>query len=298
MTPVDLVFSVCASPDLDTWGVVSQHLQARIHASSFRVIVPDHEVDLFVAHTSPGIRVIPESRYVGDFRDELQKRLPASNQHRLGWYLQQMIKLVVLAELPANPTALVWDADTLPIHNLTFLTPTGQLRFFTSRENHAPYFAAIDRLLGMKKTVPFSFIAQCFPVQGLWVQEFIRVIEEKHQQPWRSAILNSIDFSQKSGFSEYETLGTFFSQRYPRQVEFAHPRWLRRGNSRLGGIHRIESPFLRPSVAWYRFIAFEGWDPVNRKPPWMILLGWPFKILVDKAYHSIRWLMRVGRPSR
>lgn len=297
MTPIDLAFSVCASPGLDTWSVVSQHIPDRIHATSFRVIVPDHEVDLFRDHTNPRIQVVPESRYVGDFPDELRKRLPGSNRHRLGWYLQQMIKLTVLAELSANQTALIWDADTLPIHNLTFLAPTGQLRYFASRENHAPYFAAIDRLLGLNKIVPFSFIAQCFPIHGLWMQEFIRAIEEKHQQPWQRAILNAIDFNQASGFSEYETLGTFFSHRHPQQIDFAHARWLRRGNSRLGGICRIESPLLRPLVARYRFVAFERWDPINRKPPWRILLGWPFKVLVDKAYHSSRSLTQVSGSS-
>ena len=78
----------------------------------------------------------------------------------------------------------------------------------------------MQRLLGLKKQVTYSFIAQCFAVKGSWVD----------------SMLHSIDFNQASGFSEFELLGNYAARFHGDEMALATTKWNRRGNRLIGGI--------------------------------------------------------------
>ena len=75
-------------------------------------------------------------------------------------------------------------------------------------------------MLKYDKSVPFSFVSQCLPVYSDWVIEFKKVIEHLHDKNWFDAILDNTNLNQLSGFSEYETLGTFFVNNYKEKFTF------------------------------------------------------------------------------
>jgi len=267
------LISVCCLKDIETWEITSGFMVRNIAAKEYRVIVPDEEIEEFVKKSPAQFKVIGESRYTKQFRDQLLKLLPQDKKSQFGWYLQQFIKLLAIKDNEENAIVLIWDADTAPIKKLDFITPDGKLVYYKSTENHTPYFETIQKLTGLKKIVSFSFIAQCFPIKVSWLNELCLEMEEKFKKPWVEAVLSNIDFDAPNSFSEYETLGTFISHRYPDQVVYSEKPWWRLGNSLLNHV-----AFLNPSKAQelakqFDFISFEKWERVK---PYFIKVSVPY----------------------
>jgi FkbM family methyltransferase len=257
---VAVTISVCCLKDIATWEVVARHVLRCISAGRHLLVVPDDEISFFKSRTPSSFDVVGESRYVADVVALIANRMPPGRPARTGWYLQQIIKLRALAETGEDDVAVIWDADTVPLRRLNFVDGLGRLVHWKGTEDCRPYFTAIERLLGMEKAVGYSFIAQCLAIRGRWMREFIDLIERRHGRPWIEAILASIDFSQTSGFSEYETLGTFLAHKHPNEIAATDRPWLRQGRWRLGEAANVDSTWARPMLWGFDFVAFEGWQ--------------------------------------
>ena len=62
--------------------------------------------------------------------------------NRLGWILQQLLKLYALHTIPGiSPNVLVLDADTIFLNPVSFLDSRGVPIFTAAREYYEPYFA-------------------------------------------------------------------------------------------------------------------------------------------------------------
>ena len=129
-------------------------------------------------------------------------------------------------------------------------------------EFHQPYFSTIKKLLGLEKLVKQSFIAQSLPFRHEWINAFIKSIEDKHKVPWVNAIMNCSELNNISGFSEYESIGTFAARNFSEEMEINNGRWERRGTQIFKG-KNLSLSFLdlfanaNPSL---NFISFEGWS--------------------------------------
>jgi FkbM family methyltransferase len=252
--------SVCHPRDIHTWETVARHLLGRIEARHRRVIVPDDAVQLFRSRSPGEFTVIAESRYADGIAERIATRFPTGARPRTGWYLQQLVKLRALDDVPADEVAVIWDADTVPLRRLAFVDAGGRIVHWKSTECHAPYAAAIERLLGMRRAVDHSFVAQCLAVRGRWVREFVDFVERRHARPWIDAVVDCIDFRESSGFSEYETLGTFVAHTHPEEMVATEGRWLRTGRRRIGAAAHVSRPWARPLLAGFDFASFEAWD--------------------------------------
>jgi Family of unknown function (DUF6492) len=256
--PISVV-SVAEASCLDTWQVGSWEIPRRISATAYNVIVPDLERDLFARVTNPTIAIQGEDDFTALFRQKLEG---VASANRFGWYLQQLIKLeAVRRNGSVDVDTILWDADTIPLRDLDFWSVTGEPQYFVGHSHHLPYFRTIDRLLGMDRVVPNSFIAQSFPISARLSRDFFSYIENKHGTPWYDAVLDSIDFDEPAGFSEYETLGTFVSNVC--DVNWGSETWTHHGYRDLG------SPGLAIASAAdalhpFAFAAFERWDLPSR----------------------------------
>jgi hypothetical protein len=280
------LISVCCLKDIKAWEITSGFMVRNIAAKEYRVIVPDSEIKEFVQKTPSQFKVEGESRYTRQFKDQLLQLLPQDKKSQFGWYLQQFIKLLAIKGNESDAVVLIWDADTAPINQLRFIDSDGKLIYYKSTENHAPYFETIQKLTGLNKIVPFSFIAQCFPVKVSWLNELCQELEERFKMSWVDAVLSQIDFDAPNSFSEYETLGTFISHRYPDQVTYSDRPWWRLGNTLLNHV-----TFLSPKKAvelskQYDFISFEKWE---RAKPFFIKVSIPyfFKIYLPSLFKKI-----------
>lgn len=285
--------SVCHPRDVVTWEAVARHMPRRIAARHRRVIVPDAAVPLFRDRSPAAFDVIGESRYAAGLPELIARHAPPDAPPRTGWYLQQFLKLRALEDVPPDEVAILWDADTVPLRRLSFVAADGRLVHWKSAEHHPPYFAAIERLLGMPKAVDHSFVAQCLAVRGRWMREFIAFVERRHGRPWLEAVVASIDFREPSGFSEYETLGTFVACTHPEAMVATNRPWLRAGRRRVGTARNVDRAWASPLLAGSDFAAFESWDE-----PWgawrEALGGWPARV-ARRVRRAARRL--VGRPT-
>ncbi len=234
---------------------------AHIAADEYQVIVPDGEVACFRTALPSRVSVIPESSLLfGWTLPQIARGLPPSMTVRAGWYLQQILKIQALAALPTRSRAIIWDGDTIPLRPPVFTDSEDRIGFYAGTERHAPYFATIERLLGIERVIAGSFVAQCMSVRIQWIHELIASIEDRAGRPWVEALLAAIAGQSPSEFSEYETIGTFAFRRHPDQCFLNHRPWFRFGTAYCGGLDRITPVHLRRLARLFDFAAFERWD--------------------------------------
>jgi hypothetical protein len=255
-----LVISVAEIKDIDCWRLTSRNLVTFLNASSYWLITPDTEVEEFKSVSPQEIVVLPESMFTVGFETKLALKISAAGSKRYGWYLQQLIKLQALKDSVDFDRVVIWDADTVPLRNLDFFDEHGNCKYYWSNEYHLPYFLNIDRLLQLDKVAPYSFIAQSFPIIRKQIDAFFVYLENMHSDNWHDAILESIDFSESSGFSEYEVLGTFVSHFEGHDLHLQEGDW-----SRGEEYSAIPLEFVVESapVVKLDFTAFESWNKVS-----------------------------------
>ncbi len=283
---IDEVISVCCLKDIEAWSVTSRFILKNISSRRYKVIVPDHEISSFLKFSPPEFEVIGESKYTNQFREKLLKRLPENKKDQFGWYLQQFIKLLAIKDNDPNAIALIWDADTAPIQPIELISADGKIQYYKGTEHHDPYFETIRKLLDLQKIVNFSFIAQCFPLKVMWLNELCAEIENKSKMPWIDTVLNQINFNEGNAFSEYETLGTFISHRYPNEVIYIDRPWWRLGNSLINHVAFLSDKRAKELSTTYDFISFEKWE---RAKPYLLKVTIPyfFKIHLPKQFKRI-----------
>jgi len=261
--PLARVVSVCSKKDIETWSVACRHIVKFIDANEYLIVVPDAEVDEFKSVTCSPYKVLPETSYVGDLKGRIQTLLPIENHDRIGWYLQQFIKIAAAKRAPVDGNTeaviLIWDADTIPLKQLKFVNDDGKLIYYQGSEQHQPYFEFIEKAFGLKRKCEFSFIAQCFPAKISWVQSFCNALESKGHD-WVESIILNLDQSQRAGFSEYESLGTFIWNNYPNQVGLSNQQWERNGQKLLGKPSQLSELEWLGLSSTYDYISFEVWD--------------------------------------
>ena len=158
--------------------------------------------------------------------------------HRSGWLFQQFLKLGY-ARICPDETYITWDADTIPVRPIPFENEEGQLLFTLKEEYNAPYFETMENLLGLKKAVKESFIAENMIFDTALVKEMLAEMEANDRLPgeafWEKILWAIPEQSlQKSGFSEFETFGTYAVTRAPGRYALRRLDTLRSGKNILG----------------------------------------------------------------
>ena len=257
------VISVCHGAHVDVWKHTSRLLQQFIEADEYTVFVPSKEVDFFKSVSPGGYRVEPQESLDSGFHQALSAALANSpNVNRLGWYLQQFYKIEALRRSTAEE-AIIWDADCVPVRELSFFTPDGNPIFMTQREYHSPYFKVIRKTLRLRRKHKKSFVTPGFPIPTLWVTQFIEALQEgPFTQTWWQKLVDNIDFRQSSGFSETETLGTWITYAHPRNWIRGRLRWERLGQSLFGHPAELSTEQVIDAGAKENLdvISFELWD--------------------------------------
>jgi hypothetical protein len=135
--------------------------------------------------------------------------------HRAGWLFQQFIKMGCPYSIPSlTDYYLVVDADVVFLKMVRFFH-NGQMLLAKSGEFHEPYFKCYERLLGEPPNRKWSFISHHLIISKAVMLELLRSIEERFNRIWYDAILDNIDYSQGSPFSEYETYGHYLQNHHP-----------------------------------------------------------------------------------
>ena len=213
MSHIDLIIP-CIEDDIPMLGLALEGARKCVEERIGKVFV--------VAPSSPAIKeacgllhadFVDERVLMGFCKDDLQ--LPT--KARKGWIYQQLIKLNG-GELTKKDEYLVLDADHVLLQPHSFVMEKGY-RFYTSTEYHLPYFYAIERLFGgtVRKTVQESFISDKMIFNRRLLEEMKAEIRQACGCPWTEAIACCCS-NNSSGFSEFETYGSWLYARYPELV--------------------------------------------------------------------------------
>lgn len=153
-------------------------------------------------------RFVEEGEVLGYTARDLNVKVEPSGRDRSGWIFQQLLKLS--GRVGESDHFLTIDSDHILLRPHTFLSEDGRTVFYGSREYHRPYYENIERLMGFRPESRLSYVAHkmCFSRQRL--AELRAEIEQRTGKAWDRAIVESLDRTQISGFSEFELYGNTF----------------------------------------------------------------------------------------
>jgi hypothetical protein len=257
---IDEVISVCSAKDIDVWTVAAKKIVQFIAAKQYTVIVPDAQVQMFAAVTKAPYQVKPESQFVGNLKAKITQTLTPENQDRVGWYLQQFVKISAVLTHDDRDVVLIWDADTVPLKMLEFINSNGQFIYYKGDENRKSYFDFIERALGLKRTQNFSFIAQSLILKVSWARELTNTLAENAKLPWVDSVLSFLDKTEPAGFAEFETLGSWIWNHHRDEILISERPWYRNGLSLVGNPLKLSQSVWNGLAKSYDFVSFEGWD--------------------------------------
>lgn len=154
--------------------------------------------------------------------DRIKKLIEKRNQNaikRSGWYIQQFLKMQY-CKLCKDKYYLIWDCDTIPIKKVNMFNNDRKPYFDVKEEYNKPYFITMEKLLPeLGKKYNYSFISEHMLIRTKIMKNLINRIENNiniYGDKWYEKIINSINIDDlpNSGFSEFETYGTFANVHY------------------------------------------------------------------------------------
>lgn len=186
---------------------------------------------------------------------------------RTGWYFQQFLKMAYSFICP-DDYYFVLDADTIPVRKLDMFS-SNKIPFFDIKtEYNAPYFATMKKIIGMTKSIDGSFISEHMLFNTKYMKELIHRIEDNSNVEgiyFFEKVINAIRTVDllESGFSEFETYGTFVLSTYPNSYELRYLQSLRNGSQFLGS--SPDAGMLKWASEFYTLISFENHHPTKQK---------------------------------
>lgn len=185
------------------------------------------------------------------------------NHGRTGWYLQQFIKMSY-SLMCEEDYYLLWDSDTIPLKKIEMFDNDGTPYFDMKKEYHKAYFDTIENIFGYKKEDKMSYISEHMIVKSSLMRDMIKDIQAKSEiagDDYFEKILRSVCMSDlpSSGFSEFETFGTYCAYNAPNV--YKKRVW---HSMRWGGQFIDKSTLTQEKIDWlarnYNALSFEKFD--------------------------------------
>ena len=194
-----------------------------------------------------------------------------NNTNRVYWYYQQFLKMS-FAKICDKDFYLLWDSDTIPIIPLKMFNK-GFPIFDMTKEHHSPYFILLKQLIPNIKFSKYSYISEHMIIKTEFMKSLINEIENNNNIQGKNfweKILLSIDNEViiGSGFSEFETYGSFVDNYYKNY--YKHRIWTSNRDmvKYFGNIDNLCNKDLIWLSKDYNAISFENWcvfGPENLK---------------------------------
>jgi len=217
-----------------------------------------------IAHDAPQFRRLCRE-YKCEFVDE-NTVLPITNDYiryvdrkgrdRSGWLFQQLLKLNA-DTLASEEHYYVIDADTVLIRPCALKRGGKTVLFCTEREFGRHYYEAFRKLLGNDRRFPASFICHQMLFEKRKLRHMKAVVERLAGRSWWQAILDAVDTSEPSCFSEYETYGNFLAANYSKEISVQRLSNLALPVRELSRLHDVEQRLSRiyQSISFHAYLS-------------------------------------------
>lgn len=200
--------------DLPTIGMCAESICRFLSQRSKIFLVGEHPISLdhciFIPERQFN-REIPSKQQI---RDRWKSRFPRLS-YRCGWLYQQLIKLCAYKVIDLSSTYLVCDSDITFLRDpFEYIDAFAQQIYSISASHranglHAPYKTQYQRMMGTEQPCSFSFINHhmFFNTNTLKsLEEHVLGVQSKSLP---ESILETLDYKEKSAFSEYELYGNW-----------------------------------------------------------------------------------------
>ena len=215
---------------------------------------------------------------------------------RAGWYFKQLLNFAYAMRPETMDYYLTWDSDGIPVRPISFFDEKGRMLLAKKSEYHKPYFYTIEALIGLKREVDFSFIAEHMMFKREYMLSLLHLIarsENLEGKIFVKSVITAIqsDYISGSGFAEYETYGTYVYKKFPEAV-LARDISSVRGGADLFGLSPSDADLYTLSTK-YSWASFESWKVrstfvhLRRRILWRVLGRiWKLAVMVTnyKAY--------------
>lgn len=260
---INLIVLTSTHKSLNITKAVSHKFLNLFPMARLVVCVPEIDVDLFSVSLDPRIKIMGEDRFL---EPDVLKSIKGLFQGRSGWYIQQFVKISAMnLLLKFGEIGLIWDGDT-DFNNIPdFFSKDNKVLLGCTQEYHLPYFINLEQLLFLDKEIRESFICQYIVVKKEWIVSLLNDLQTS-ELTWQQNIIQSINFHENSGFSEYELIGTYVFKHFPEQVRLNKKLRVNRfGYSWFGTERNSLISFRRLLSLNYDLVAFEDWDHLEDK---------------------------------
>ena len=240
---VDVVLSVAAKDNLIVRTVIKQ-IYKHINVSKIYILTKP-EFTIFYADLKKkyNVIVLDEDLVIPNISfaklDKVIKNR-SGKPLRTGWYFQQFLKMGFAMSKYAEEYYLIWDADTMPVSNLSFFDGLNPLFAEDLMEEglHTPYFNTLSKLIPGLTYEKYSFIVESMIVKTEIMKHLINDISNSKSRGdfWYEKIINAIDPGDDIAFSEFETYGTFANNRYPNYYKIRKIRKWRTAGEKYGRV--------------------------------------------------------------
>ena len=206
---------------------------------------------------------------------ELYSSRTDKNPGHAGWYVQQFIKME-FSRHTQDEYYLIWDSDTIPLKPVKFFDDTMKPFFDMKTEYHVPYFTTINRLFpDVHKVAKGSFISEHMLIKSAYMRELLDEIGSDFQ----AAIINAIDVKDlsSSGFSEFETYGSYVTVRHPDSYTMREWHSLRCGKRFYADSSLIDEENRLWLSTKYDAISLEKWHRMS----------WCSPLVKAKVFHKL-----------
>jgi len=183
---------------------------------------------------------------------------------RSGWYIQQFLKMIY-CNICQDKYYLIWDSDTIPIKKVKMFENNGKPIFDFKAEYHEPYFITMKNIFPeLEKKSRYSFISEHMIINTKLMKNMINRISGNTNligNTWYEKIINCIDpqYISHSGFSEFETYGTFVKEHYKQVYSKRLWKSLRRGVNLYFNPKLLTDNDIKKISKYYNSISFENW---------------------------------------
>ena len=173
---------------------------------------------------------------------------------RSGWIYQQLLKLSG-DKICTQENFLVFDADTVLIQPTVFEVD-GKIIYYCSDEYHAPYFDLFSKLFRTNLKFSLSFINHYMLFNKTLLKHLKSTIEYNFNKDWWVPIINNLDITTASSFSEYETYGNFVYLNYSKSMKFSYWSNINLKRNQLDKFNELKNKLSKK----YRAISFHHYD--------------------------------------
>lgn len=189
------------------------------------------------------LKYIDENKILSNYSDLIN----LFNTNRIGWLKQQLIKLH--GNYGNNDNYLVIDSDHILLSDHIFITNDNKFNFYISSGFHNPYYIIIKKLLNIKLN-HFSYITHKMIINKRILNNLKLDIENYTSKRWDLAIIQNINFKEKSFFSEFELYGNYVSSNIKSHVLWNNKDFSRT-NFNLNTINNSNNKFSSITFSYY-----------------------------------------------